>query len=50
MLLPSGAAHLYFLLLHTCLHMFLHLSLFCRETKDCQVPEALQVLWESQAR
>lgn len=29
--------------------LFLCLSLLCRENKDCQDPEALQVLWESQA-
>lgn len=34
----------------TCLCMFLCLALLCRETKDCQDLEALQVLWESQAR
>lgn len=33
----SGAASL-------CSHILL-----CRETEDCQDPEALQVMWESQA-
>lgn len=32
-----------------CSCIFLPLALLCRETKDCQDHEALQVLWESQA-
>lgn len=45
-LLPSRAACQEFLLMHC---VFLGLSLLCRENKDCPDPEALQVLWESQA-